>query len=252
MASLNFPPEFETSQISFMMEKSRIGACGFTVRPQGSFWPLNLPNLLMHGTAGQPQAPLDDHCQAPAWSKHPLSGVRQTPRKREKCVNQGSSVPFSKPTSQIKSMWVCVQRGQDCPFSWIQPYLDTEGQRNGVSSLTQTEERLHTCFVWVSAYWECLGLPRAFTWAPATCETHRHFRHQGQRAASSPCGSCAITSRKLQKDKVYYSQILESTQYAEGPHCKVTGREREPGTLLLFGSRVGGLRFRRLTLYWWI
>lgn len=61
-----------------------------------------------------------------------------------------------------------------------------------------------------------------------------------------------LTSAKIKgalRGKIYYSQVLEGTWHARGPHSKVTGREREKGSrttaLPLLGPKGGVPRVLR-------
>lgn len=63
----------------------------------------------------------------------------------------------------------------------------------------------------------------------------------------------AENHQRTLKNKVYYSQVLESTRHAQEPHRAIMGKERGiecgPGILSLFGLRVGCIGFLRFTLY---
>ena len=135
--------------LSFMTDKRRLGACGFTMRPWWAFWWFH-PCTCQPTRAWHSWSTTRLLWKITAWPRpdqNTLSlGSRRLPKGEREGVNQRSSVPFPKPTSQIKYMGVYVQSSQDCHFSWNSPTQTQEVR--GQSFLPNSDcSGLCTCFV---------------------------------------------------------------------------------------------------------
>lgn len=112
----------------------------------------------------------------------------------------------------------------------------------------------------ITIYWQ--GMPKALTWATIlVVNPLRHFPAWANVVAGPALvvlimivkHTSAENHQRTLKNKVYYSQVLESTRHAQEPHRAIMGKERgiecRYGVLSLFGLRVGCIEFRGSTLY---
>lgn len=112
----------------------------------------------------------------------------------------------------------------------------------------------------IAIYWQ--GMPKALTWATIlVVNPLRHFPAWANVVAGPTLVNLIMIVKHISaenhqrtlKNKVYYSQVLESTWHAQEPHRGIMGKERGiecgPGVQSLFGLRVGCIGFRRFTLY---